>query len=395
MLITTIIGDCPKCGAKNQYGNVSVQNDQVIRGCMRCDYGIVIPLPKIRKKILYLDQFFFSNSFKEKDMRFVEVAKRISDLSDSQLLVVPYSSIHQDETHQWGGFDGKNRDDLMEFIKSTSRGHKFNAYYEIENRQIIKAFNAFMRGKSPLFELQQQDVIPQSIHGWDDYFRIDVDSYFKDIEDVKRLKLQGVDELINAFDSWRRSTKTFEQDVVYELKSAAEIYVNAYMRYCNRIAGGEYEALIDSPIISWIVQDLLDSFSENTSYEIRMTKIFEFFGSEYFANIPYQWVSVRVFSVLKDMVKRGAYLSREKSIKKFSGFFQDIEHVSFYAPYCDAFFMDKAMAELVSDPRIDIENRYAVKVFSLNNFEVFVKWLDGLESEMTKEHRAGLVAAYP
>jgi len=226
MLITTIIGDCPKCGAKNQYGNVSVQNDQVIRGCMRCDYGIVIPLPKIRKKILYLDQFFFSNSFKEKDMRFVEVAKRISDLSDSQLLVVPYSSIHQDETHQWGGFDGKNRDDLMEFIKSTSRGHKFNAYYEIENRQIIKAFNAFMRGKSPLFELQQQDVIPQSIHGWDDYFRIDVDSYFKYIEDVITPANKG----INSWHSehWDDQTvfrlcKDFSEDASYATSSCREL----------------------------------------------------------------------------------------------------------------------------------------------------------------------------
>ena len=70
MLVNFVLGDCPGCGGKQQFGNVSVQGDRILRGCKCCKYHIAIPLPKIRKKILYLDQFFFSNAFKKQDPRF-------------------------------------------------------------------------------------------------------------------------------------------------------------------------------------------------------------------------------------------------------------------------------------------------------------------------------------
>jgi hypothetical protein len=95
------------------------------------------------------------------------------------------------------------------------------------------------------------------------------------------------------------------------------------------------------------------------------------------------------------MVKRGAYADREKALKRLSGFFQDVMHVSTYAPYCNAFIMDQAMASLFADPRISLETRYGVKVFSLNNWSDFLAWLDELENGMTQEHCAGLAEAYP
>jgi hypothetical protein len=88
-------------------------------------------------------------------------------------------------------------------------------------------------------------------------------------------------------------------------------------------------------------------------------------------------------------------MDRDKALERLSGFFQDVKHVFTYAPYCDAFVMDQAMASLVADPHVGLENRYRVKVFSLNNWGQFLAWLDVLEAEMTQEHRAGLAAAYP
>lgn len=76
------------------------------------------------------------------------------------------------------------------------------------------------------------------------------------------------------------------------------------------------------------------------------------------------------------------------------GFFQDVKHISIYAPYCDAFIMDQAMAALISDPRISLTERYGVKLFSLNNWDELFSWLETIESEMTQEHREGLSTAY-
>jgi hypothetical protein len=53
------------------------------------------------------------------------------------------------------------------------------------------------------------------------------------------------------------------------------------------------------------------------------------------------------------------------------------------------------MAALMAQPGVALERRYGVRVFSLNNWEEFIAWLDQLEAGMTEEHRRGFGAAYP
>src|SRR5690348_7900094 len=104
MLVTRIIGSCPACKAADAFGNVLIARDRVLRGCKVCRYSEEIPLPQLAKKVIYLDQFFFSGAFREKDARFAEAAELIKKAASNQLLVAPYSSIHEDETFQWRGF---------------------------------------------------------------------------------------------------------------------------------------------------------------------------------------------------------------------------------------------------------------------------------------------------
>lgn len=395
MLVTYVLGDCPKCGGKGRFGNVSVQGHHVLCGCMSCNYCTKVQLPEIRKKILYLDQFFFSHAFREGDPRFTKAVERIRHLSALQLLAVPFSSIHEDETHQWRGYDDKNKNDLMEFIKTTARGHEFEPAYTIEETQVVRSFQAFLQGEKISFDLQKSDAIRGNIHEWDDYFRIDVGRYIGDIELIRDLKRQSVEGLVDLFPEWRTSTNTFEQDIALELRDGAKGYIHSYTRYAARIACGDYTAVVDSPIMASVVESMLDCFPEETPYKEKLRKVGEFFNSNQFFEIPYQWISVRIFTVLKDMVKRGAYTDRETALKSLSGFFHDVSHVSTYAPYCDAFIMDKAMAALVSHSCIGLETRYGVKVFSLNNWDEFLAWMDELQNSMMPEHRAGLEAAYP
>jgi len=110
-----------------------------LRGCGRCRYNERIPLPPLRKKIVYLDQCFFSGAFRGNDERFVSAAARISHAAHQQLVVAPFSSVHEDETHQW-----ERRHELEEFIKATSRGHEFTPAYDVEQTQIRKGFQAWL-----------------------------------------------------------------------------------------------------------------------------------------------------------------------------------------------------------------------------------------------------------
>lgn len=395
MLVTHILADCPGCGGKNRFGNVSVEDNHVLRGCMSCKYSTTVWLPEIRKKIVYLDQFFFSSAFRGGEQRFVDAAQRIRHVSDLQLLVIPFSSIHEDETNQWRGFGGKNKEALMEFIKATSGGHEFQPAYEVERTQIIRAFQAFLAGSSAEFELKESDAIEGNIHEWDDYYRIDIGVYFKDIEVIRALKHQSIENLVSLFDRWRQSTNTFEQDVALEIWAAGQNYIDSYLEFAARIARGDSAALFNAPIMSKVVESMLHCVPKETSPEERLKEVARFFVSDHFAQIPYQWLSARMFAKLGDMIRHGAFNDRESAQQRLSGFYYDVKHVATYASYCDAFVMDKPMAALVADPRVGLGDRFSVKVFSLNNWDELFTWLDALETGMTVEHKAGLSAAYP
>lgn len=394
MLVTRVIGDCPGCGAKNAYGNVSVRGDYVLRGCKRCKYSTRVSLPPTQKKVLYLDQCFFSSSFRENDPRFVQAVERIRDVSANQLLVAPFSSVHEDETHQWRGYDGKSKDDLMEFIKATSRGHEFEPSYDVEETQLSQALAAFLNGAPPSFALNRTDAIEDSIHAWDDYFRIDAGRYFGDIELRRSLKARAAEQLVDLFPEWRKSTNTFEQDVECELRAGAKEYVDTYAQFAVRIATGDFAALIDSPIKSQAIQALLYCIPSEINPKDALRTLGEFFRSDHFREVPFHWISSHMFAVLKDQVRNGAYKKRDDAVRRLRGVFEDINHISLYAPYCDAFVMDRAMAALVSDPRIALTQRFGVNVFSLTNLNELLEWLAQLKAGMSNEHREGLRAAY-
>lgn len=390
MLVTRVIGVCPGCGGIASFGNVDIYGDHVLRGCKQCKYSAHIYLPPVRKAILYLDQFFFSGAFRGGDKRFVDAATRVRHLADRQLLVSPYSSVHVDETHQW-----ERRDELFEFIKATSRGHELEPAYGIEREQVLKGFEAWLAGKPAEYVPDRRDALRSDLDKWDSYFRIDVGHYVGDIELKRNLKSQVISDLVDIFPEWRKSTNTFNDDVAVELRASGKVYLDAYIKYVMRIGQGDYNTLIDSPIISTVVQDMLHFLPKDMTPEGMLRKCAEYFTSAHFAALPYQDIEVKAFATLKDMVKAGAYVNREKALERLSGFSYDLKHIATYAPYCQAFVMDKPMAELMMHPGVALEKRYGVRVFSLNNWDEFMAWLDGLEANMTEEHKAGLTAAYP
>ena len=394
MLVHRIVGDCPGCGGVRKFGNVWVRPDHVRRGCLTCTYTDTVPLPPLRKKILYLDQGFLSHAFRAKIPRFVDAAERISQLSALQLLAAPFSSVHEDETNQWKGKSGKNKDDLMKFIKATSSGDEFEPAYEVEQTQISRAFQAFVSGGSPVFQLHEDDAVEEDIHAWDDYLWIDVGRYFGDVERMRTLKYQSVEALVDAFEHWRTSSETFDEQVALEIEEAARVYIDAYIAFTARIAGGDLAAVLDAPLISSVLQSLLLSLPPE-KMEDRWKKVGRFLASQHFKEVPFLWLTARIYATLKEQVKNGAYTDRARAIRRLRGLYQDIKHVATYAPYCDVFFIDSAMAALVTDPRINLEGRYGVKVFTAAALDNFLTWLNELHAGMSQEHRAALTAAYP
>lgn len=396
MLVTRVIGSCPKCQRAESFGNVMVRSDHVLRGCKRCDYSERIYLPPLDKKIIYLDQFFFSAAFRERDARFVEAAELIKRATSDQVLLAPYSSIHEDETHQWRGFDGHSKEDLMQFIKATSRGHEFEPSYSVEHDQILRAFDSFLSNDASDFEIDRRLAIRSDVNHWEDYFRIDVGGYRGNIELIRDLKNQGIDGLVDTvFPAWRASTASFDENVIIELRDAAKFYFKFYFDYLGRIASGDYDAMFDSPIASMVVQDMLQILPDGMEFPEKIKRIGEFFESAYFASAPNEWISVRIFSVLREQVRNGAFSNADEARRRLSGFLNDVKHISVYAPFVDAIVVDQPMAAILRDGRVNIPDRYGTRIYSLSNWQTFIAWLQQLIDSPSPEHKRALALAYP
>jgi hypothetical protein len=341
---------------------------------------------------MYLDQFFFSHAFRGGDERFVRAANRIAELAEDQLIVAPYSSIHEDETHLWPGYA-----ELLEFIKKASRGAEFEAAYEVERKQIYRAFSNWRHDGAVEQASEREDALDtEHVFEWDGYLWIDVGQYHGDPVLIAEAKQHSVERLIDeVFPNWRQSQATFAQDVVEECNAAARALWASYTRLVYRLAHGDMDALFDAPIMSQYMQGCMYSMPDEMSPEERVQQCVSFLMSEHFCSVPTQWLTSHMWATLKAQVKAGSYQRRDRTLNRLSGVYFDIKHISTYAPYVDAFIMDKPMAELVSRPEVNLAARYNTRVFSLNNWDELIEWFDELQAGMSYEHREGLLDAYP
>ncbi len=317
MIVTRVIGKCPGCGAEASFGNVFVSNNTLLRGCLNCKYSVNIPLPPLSKVVLYLDQSFLSHAFRAELAEFVKAARLIAGLTDAQLLVCPHSSTHETETYQWRH---PQQQKLWEFIKQTSRGHKFSPEYEVRRIQISRGFRRFLTAEETKFAIETRDALASGINNWEDYFWIDVPRTPNNIEVTRKLKKEVVTQLVSIFPAWRKDTTTSEEDQHSESLAAGENYLQMYLKMVDRITKGEIMALFDSPVDSQIVENLMYWDRDSLDYNDRLSRVVKYFHSRYFFEVPYEWISSGLLALLKDQVKKGHYQNPDKAKDRLSGF---------------------------------------------------------------------------
>ncbi len=314
---------------------------------------------------------------------------RITELLDLQLVAVPYSFSHVAEADLC-----KQRDNLVHFIHRLSRGHDFWPYYKVEQTQILKAFEAFLAGRPVAYVGDESDVICSSVHDWEGDYIVTVFTREHGFERKKAFKEKSVDALLETLDAWSASNRSFEEDMELEFQDAARIYIDRYTQKAVRLYQGDFAALVDSPISASIVEGLQFVVRELNADP---KSIGAFFTSPHFRNVPSQQLSARLYSAFKEGLRTKADAlpaSREGRQAKYSGLMFDVEHASTYAPYCDGFFADKAMAALMTSKRVAVEETYGCKVFSASSKDVLFGWLSDIKASMSPEHADALGWAY-
>ena len=343
-----------------------------------------------RKSILYLDQNCFSSVYRSNDPQWGTAMQWITELLDLQLIAVPYSFTHEAEADFYS-----RRDDLVSFIQRITCGHRFEPYYRVEETQILKAFQAYLANAPVSYTKAERDALPSSVHDWDGDYSVSVFRAASGVERKREFKQRAVEELVNTLRNWATSKNTFEQDMALELRDSARILMESYAKKTARLWSGDFSALLDSPISASVVEHMVYVLSVKKMQGDAASVMPSFFTSRHFAEVPSQQLSARLFSTFKKRVREGAYPNREKAREKLSGFLFDVQHAATYVPYCDAFFTDRFMADLLNDRNVDAEQTFGCKVFSVSKTAEFFSWLEDVKSRMTADHADGLRWAYP
>jgi hypothetical protein len=344
-----------------------------------------------RKSILYLDQNFFSAVQRGGERWAAAPMAKITELLDLQLLAIPYSTIHIAEAD----LNGEYRDELVQFIQKISRGHRFEPYWRVEETQIVKAFDAFLDKDPAAYQKEDRDALSPSVHDWDGDYSVSVFSAAMGVERRSFYKQKAQEELLKALPRWANKTRTFEEDMALEISDAARLLVDSYAKKAARLMTGDFSALLDSPIDSSIVETM---WYVVQAEKVDLTTIGAFFQSTHFGAVPSVQLSARLFSAYKANLRLSQTApdpASKKTQSKLSGFSSDVQHAATYAPYCDGYFTDNAMARLMREKRVNVEGDFECKVFSAQSMDEFLAWLEGIKSRMTPEHADDLSWAYP
>lgn len=372
-LIYKIIDNCPQCNAENAYGNVNVHNNVLTQECSKCEYIKLISLPILDKKIIYLDQSFFSHAFRKCEKDYIRKSNLIIELISQQLLVCPYSDIHEIETNLWR--DEKRKNDLLSFIRQIARGHNFLASYEVKMKQLVKSFLAFTKCDSSDYLFERSDILDNDINEWDDYSWINIPyNYYNEgeLEEVRQRKNESVLRFIREFDKWRKHEGIFDEDYQVEIRAKAQEFYSAFIQLIQKGINGNSYPSKNAEFLWHLFLINQDKLSDPQKV---VDRLLTFLQSEYFANVPFVKIAAYLCSMLKKKTKENPNWLKNEAVakKQLTGIYFDIEHISVYAPYCDAIFTDKMMYEWISQFMEDsyCNNNYQFKIFSASRWDGF------------------------
>lgn len=394
---------CPKCG-KDSFGVLQIYDDYYLRRCRECFYPkrtepeVIFPLPELNKKIIYIDQFAISNMMKMLnpdttaykkgglDDFWLRLFERLDSLCKLQLIICPYSGFHTYES-----LLSQYYESLKRMYELLSYNVSFYDYETIQNNQIYEyALNWITGQPEKKLNLDVQSVVDGKINAWQNRLIISVDIKYDPlwIEGLRQKRESTTKELSNLFKQWQsEKDKTFDCWFELECKDFGTITLQLYKEHIERngeIATGKREFtskdIFPSSSVK-LIHTIHDIFRKAGIKDSDIWfKTIEYFSSPYIKDIPYIKISAMLFAALA----RKAASGRKKPPN--CGMVNDIEIISTLLPYCNAMFIDNECLNYLRESPLCNSINYGTKVFSQNTKDEFLRYLDDIESNASKEH---------
>jgi hypothetical protein len=341
------------------------------------------PLPELDKEVVYIDQFAISNMMKavnpatkayrkgSLDPFFRESLEVLHRLSRMQLLICPSSFFHEWESLPSGLFEA-----LKECYELLSCGVHFFDPQTIRRFQIVEHAKNWLEGtpEKPL-QLEVHSVITGRINAWPPIFGVRANMRYgpEIVEQLIGWRNSLHQGLTEVFERWRRQTnKQFEDWFDEEATS--------YGRVCLEGPQLEANTTVDA------VQRCFEEAGVPSSKSFPTTV--DYFLSPHLKYVP----SVKISSMLYAAIARKAAAGQKRPPNR--GMANDIEAISVLLPYCDAMFIDKECHALLREKPLCDAIDYGTLIFSLNNKQDFLDYLNRIRAEASESLLANVAEVY-
>ncbi|MDP2586315.1 MAG: SEC-C metal-binding domain-containing protein [Candidatus Komeilibacteria bacterium] len=402
---------CPdlKCQAENSFGVSFLMSGQgsYTRECIKCGYKKDYILPKIKKNILYLDQFVISNLVKlldkshpsheriKADPFWESLFIKLEAASKSQAIVCPDSFYHVDES-LIGNIDFRLMKRLYEHF---SNGKTLYPSVIIERDQITKHFEGWLEGRKIKFELKPENIaFEKDLHSWSAGMMISVGGrpYPGQLENIQKVNTFTKEQLKEVWTRWQNEKNiTFVQRVKEETLGMGKGLIEVVKKFIERrslamtkiVREENYNFDLDDllpPPANDTIEDLVKiAKQKGLSEEQTQETIAQYFiDVNALLEIPQIRINAVMFAGLAHRARNG-----KKNPPKST---TDVSFIASYLPYCDALFLDKESALLLREfpentPSYLRLNEFPAKIFSLNNKQAFLDYLDQLVVEIPQD----------
>lgn len=384
---------CSRCGVE-QFGILSIHGSYYTRRCRNCWNKADFPLPEIRKKIVYIDQFAFSNIMKvltpdskgheraASNPFWKELFETLGVVCHFQLVVCPDSKQHQYESLTSAFYKG-----LKRTYEHFSGGLSFYAPDDIKRRQIARLTECWLKKEPITFDFDTQEIVHGKLHEWADRIYITVDGVLDGfVDDLRTTRRKIHTSLQEVFEIWQREKKGFKEVFEAEKGSYTRGLVDAYLmqekKLNDALMRGECRSLNDIfPSQQKLVLMQLQYTFQDAVGKVEAPKVMaEFLRSGAMNAVPFNVIGASMFASLSQKAASG------QKRPPNPGTSNDVEMLSTLLPYCDAMFVDDECRALWQDIPRDHKLPYRCVLFSQNTGEKFLQYLKAIRDSATPEH---------
>jgi hypothetical protein len=403
---------CPACG-KDQFGIAYIGGSRILRRCRACWHKLEFALPKLRKKIIYLDQFIVSNllKLKDPDLRghnvvqadpfWQELHDLLSLLRNLQLICCPDSGSHVEESLISPNPPPQK---LKRTYENLSSGITFKNFNSIRDDQIGELAYAWADAREPVFDFNQLNVLSRDPNGWSERFYMT--TQFNPFISLAQLKLARAElqaEISRLFTAvWSKETHDFEYWYQLERTEYQNHLVTAVLkdRYERQKAalnpGGDPLEMLNKILPSpaeLLITGIQEIFKFTKDWQLRSPEERNKLGNSFFeknriADAPCVKFQALLYAAI---AMQAAHGQKEPPNE---GMATDVKTVAHLLPYCDAMFMDNPFRALLLHIPKKFRPPETEKVFSLNTKTEFLAYLRSIRDGATPGHLAAVRDVY-